>query len=91
MAGMRPVVRYLYRVDGRKYVSTRANVTGFSRSAAQAVYDRLRRGMHVDVWYNPAAPDQSVLVPGAPLRAYVKTGFGVALLAGSVVASVFYM
>ena len=91
MPGLRPVVRYRYPVEGREYVSSRVNVTGFSRSAAEAAYDRYGPGMHVEVWYDPAAPDQAVLKPGAPLGAYLWAGFGVALLAFSVVASQFFI
>lgn len=60
-------VRYEYEVDGRRYVGTRYDSSGkpvvFGTWNLQAMQFAERLKGLKQVWYNPANPSESVLVP----------------------------
>lgn len=62
-----PVVEYKYRVRGKEYCSRRfaygyvASSFGFS---ASSIYKKYRNRLHVNVFYNPKRPSESVLLVG---------------------------
>ena len=62
-----PVVRYSYEVDRKKYESRRlwyrTDSFGDYSEALRGIRD-VRTGKPVDVYYDPAAPSRSVLIPG---------------------------
>ena len=64
----RPVVRYRYEVDGRRYVGSRiqsAANEGFRKyTRARRVLDRYRAGSTIRVHYDPSRPGMAVLQPG---------------------------
>ncbi len=60
-----PVLRYEYSVNGRRYVATQVNATGFaSNRAARRAAARYPEGQAVAVWYEPRDPSRAVLEPG---------------------------
>jgi len=61
-----PVIRYRYRVQGQEYVNSTWQKIGNSptRQEAQDIVDRYPQGKRTTVYYDPADPQNSVLVPG---------------------------
>jgi|tagenome__1003787_1003787.scaffolds.fasta_scaffold19555726_2 hypothetical protein len=66
----RPVVRYQYEVEGKRFQGDRiAQSPGWNRGVADfatAVAQRYPVGSAVDVRYNPKRPDEAVLEPRVP-------------------------
>jgi hypothetical protein len=62
-----PVVRYSYQAGRKKYESSRlwyrTDSFGNYAEALRGIRD-VRVGRRVDVYYDPAAPSRSVLIPG---------------------------
>jgi hypothetical protein len=62
-----PVVRYSYTVGRKKFESARlwyrTDALGDYSEALRAIRD-IRAGKPVDVYYDPAEPSRSVLIPG---------------------------
>lgn len=62
-----PVVRYSYQVGRTKYESSRlwyrTDSFGDYSEALRGIRD-VRKGRPVDVYYDPAKPSRSVLIPG---------------------------
>lgn len=75
-----PVVRYEYWVEGQKYLSSRVNWTGFGFDAAIDRYLAYQERTHVEVWYDPHAPEKAVLEPGAPTWAWGRVAIGIVVL-----------
>jgi hypothetical protein len=75
-----PVVRYEYWVAGKKYDSSRVNWTGFSGQAAIDQYLAYQKRAHVEVFYDPAAPANAVLEPGASTSAWGRVVLGICIL-----------
>ena len=61
-----PVIRYQYRVQGQQYVNNTWQKIGNSptRREAQEIVQRYPQGTRTTVYYDPADPQNSVLVPG---------------------------
>lgn len=89
----RPVVRYAFEARGRTWESDQVSVDAppgdASPDAAEArrAVERHPAGSAVDVWFDPADPRRSVLVPGAaPGPVYLAVALGLALLAVGLLA-----
>jgi hypothetical protein len=68
-AGMtyRPEIRIRYEVDGRQYEAWAYDAIptyGPNRDEAQAIVDRFQLGAAYPCWYDPARPEQVILVRG---------------------------
>ena len=69
---VRPVVRYVYNVDGQQLEGDRLTLglrqrdSQRSEEDAQATIAKYPQGQQVRVFYSPNDPTQSVLEPGAP-------------------------
>jgi hypothetical protein len=78
------LLRYEYRVSGRRYVSekyrTGGNRTPF-RAVAKAAARRYPAGRSVKVYYNPLDPADSLLEPGVWFGNFVLPSISVAVLA----------
>jgi hypothetical protein len=74
-----PVVRYEYEVGATRYEGDRVTFDGHLGIGlrVQDAIDRLRQAKHLDVWYDPAHPDRSVLEPGADAWNYGCTALGI--------------
>jgi hypothetical protein len=61
-----PMIRYQYLVQGRQYVNDTWQKIGNSptRQEAQEIVGRYPQGKRTTVYYDPADPQNSVLVPG---------------------------
>ena len=71
-------VRYRYEVDGQKFEGSRlrfGNVSYKKRSKAQKETDRFLPGKEVEVFYDPANPQSSVLIKGSGLS-WLAVGLG---------------
>ncbi|GGW96880.1 DUF3592 domain-containing protein [Alteromonas halophila] len=59
------LVSYVYEVKGKEYKSNRAALyTIIHQRDAEALLARFKEGTDVDVFYNPEAPSEAVLVTG---------------------------
>lgn len=65
-----PRLRYRYSAGGRQFSGSRVAFHG------QPALDRYKNGQPVTVYYDPAAPDRSVLEPGPGLLGYLPLGLG---------------
>jgi hypothetical protein len=69
----RPVVRYRYEVDGRRYEGSRiqsAAEDGFRKyTRARRMLDRYGTGSAIKVHYDPSRPGTAVLQPGQAIPA----------------------
>jgi len=86
-------VRYSYRVDGKLHIGERVSVSDLihkTRSRANAAIRPYPVGSEVDVYYNPAKPEQSLLETGLPTNVYLLLGSGIfcILIAVAVTVSV---
>ncbi len=79
-----PRAFFRYSVDGRNYGGTRVTPSdqGGSRSWATTLLAPYHKGAGVPVHYDPTAPERAYL-QGAPNRAWMMIGFGIAYLAFS--------
>jgi hypothetical protein len=61
-----PIIRYQYRVQRQQYVNNTWQKIGNSptRREAQDIVERYPQGKRTTVYYEPADPQNSVLVPG---------------------------
>ena len=61
-----PIIRYQYLVQGQQYVNNTWQKIGNSptRREAQDIVERYPQGKRTTVYYDPADPQNSVLVPG---------------------------
>ena len=61
-----PIIRYQYRVQRQQYVNNTWQKIGNSptRHEAQEIVNRYPQGKRTTVYYDPADPKNSVLVPG---------------------------
>jgi hypothetical protein len=61
-----PIIRYQYRVQRQQYVNDTWQKIGNSptRHEAQEIVNRYPQGKRTTVYYDPADPQNSVLVPG---------------------------
>ena len=89
-----PEVRYEYRVDGRVLVGNRIRVGGTmseSKSrAAEEIAAQYAVGSKVEVFYDPASPDYSVLVRGTDSRmATLFSVFGIVSIVAAVIIKIF--
>ena len=74
-----PTIHYEYVVDGIQYTGKRYCFGDFDSSAfgsAKRIVDELSVGSTVTVFYSPATPEKSVLVPGHSKNVYYGIGFG---------------
>lgn len=70
----KPVVEFLYRVDGRDLHGDEPlpmTVFTSSHSSVQAVVDRFRPGQEVTAWYDPADPGSAFLLKEASFFPYL--------------------
>lgn len=76
----RPDVRYDYEVDGRRYEGSTVwfggDYSSSSSGGARKVVARYPPGREVAVSYDPEAPYESVLEPGAVFSSYAVLGIG---------------
>ena len=80
----RPVVRYEYAVGPRTYEGNRVTFNGQIGIGLRRVKQEVEwfaSSKSIDVWYDPAQPERSVLEPGADGWNYGCTGVGVILTA----------
>jgi hypothetical protein len=86
-AKFRPSVSYSYTVQGSGYTGNqiRAVSSYSSRSRAEAELARYRVGSTVPVYYDPAKPASSLLVPGVTRSVYLMLATGIACLALAIV------
>jgi hypothetical protein len=84
-------VTYRYEVDGQTYRSQRLDYTGaygaygFSAAGAVRMYElRQRRGTSITVYYDPAAPERSVISPGTSVGLYLRLALGIVLVVAAV-------
>lgn len=63
-----PVVKYSYTIDGVNYTGANirlpGDLKGYTRTSAAREVARYPRGMEVRVFYDPAKPSVSILIPG---------------------------
>ncbi|MBN1808753.1 MAG: DUF3592 domain-containing protein [Planctomycetes bacterium] len=86
-------IMYSYTVDGRKYSGgkVRYGASSTSRAAADKLVEKYRAGEDVDVYYDPAKPEESVLEPGAVWQSYLMLGIGILLAIGGLLLFVWAM
>jgi hypothetical protein len=78
-----PVLRYRYAVAGAEYEASKRNflpleqATYTDRRGAEVVVDRYAAGSVVDVFYNPANPQQAVLEIPSPRAHRAVLSYGV--------------
>jgi len=63
------IIRYDYRVSGKKYTGNRWSVIGFTQpncKTARKLYERHPVGTSVTVYYYPKDPQKSCLIAGLP-------------------------
>jgi hypothetical protein len=78
----RPSVSYRYSVQGTDYTGKRIRAVSSytSRGKAESELARYPSGATVTVYYDPADPASSVLVPGVTMGIYLMLAVGVACL-----------
>lgn len=80
--GDRPRVAYAYTVAGRAYTGHEiGRAMGYTRAGARRWVAQFPVGARVPVYYDPAAPERAVLVPGGVGRAAALLAAGLAGLA----------
>lgn len=78
----RAQLRYRYTVDGKSYTGSRVTFNGdtlFSAGSGEARAAEVQRspaGQAVRVYYDPADPARSVLVPGSGPQSMIPIGIG---------------
>ena len=74
------MVRYKYVVNGKEYLSDRlsfnSRVQTTFRSVAEKEALRYQPSMAIEVYYDPAMPNEAVLIPGADFRLYLMLACG---------------
>ena len=78
------VIRYDYRISGKKYTGHRLSVIEFmppNKKAAQRLYEQYHVGASVTVYYYPKNPQKSCLIAGLPggFYRFLFSGLGVML------------
>lgn len=68
-------LRYVYSVGGRQYSGSRAAFQPLL-SGGHALSELYQTGQPVTVYYDPGAPDRSVLRPGPGMLAYLPLAAG---------------
>jgi len=64
------VIRYHYSVDGRPYQNDKAQFLDnvfYPNTSKQAIVARFQSGHKARIYYNPANPQEAVLITGFPL------------------------
>jgi hypothetical protein len=77
-----PIVRYQYQVGSATYEGNRVTFNGRVGIRFRAVrqeVDWFAHAQQVEVWYDPAHPERSVLEPGADAWNYGCTALGIVL------------
>lgn len=78
------LIYYSYRVEGKKYSSSKIVVNGSSSSsnmsAAKKLVAKYPVGKTVDAFYDPEVPDLAVLIPGPRFGDIALAGFPLLLL-----------
>ena len=78
-----PVIRYQYHVGDDHFDADRIRFAAVGRSTgwfADEMVEKYPVGSTARVYYNPASPDQAVLLPGAFARSWGLMGAGLAFL-----------
>jgi hypothetical protein len=78
-------IRYVFEANSREYQSNRIQYGLPSENLTEArnLVAQYPRGAHVTVFYDPAHPSASTLLPGAGINAFVVSAAGILLLAFS--------
>ncbi len=75
------VVQYKYTVMEKEYISKRLSFNSKIRTTFRSVAEkealRYKPGMAVEVYYDPAMPNEAVLMPGADFRLYIMLALGI--------------
>jgi hypothetical protein len=71
-------IRYVYHVDGREYANDSFGVgTGPGQGSVRRFLKDHPAGSEIWVYYNPAAPEESVVIPGVDFFGWMLAGGGV--------------
>jgi hypothetical protein len=84
-------VRYAYSVSGMSYTGHTVAVGDFGTSngvRARQIVGTYPVGAEIPVYYNPAAPEVSLLEPGITLKAFLMPGIGVVFIGAGVLVLV---
>ena len=87
-----PVVEYRFEIGAAAYTAAGIGFgeTGYgSRAMAEKVLARYPAGSVVNVYYNPANPNQTFLEAGGGVIGWIMLAVGAALLAVSVVLGIY--
>jgi Protein of unknown function (DUF3592) len=91
-ASYEPHIRYAYSVSGRDYendtITLNVQVTNLVPRGAEAIRNRYPVGSQVVVFYNPSAPENSVLVRGSAKGNVYFVWFGLVFMAIGIIGLV---
>lgn len=74
------VVEYSYFIDGKEYSNDKIRLTLFSGPSLEYPLNTYKVGQHVDVYYNPQNPSQSVLELMKKQDSYILPLLSIALV-----------
>ena len=90
--GCEHILLYTYSVSGRAYAGTRKTLHDrhYSRDTIDAVVAKYPIGMRVEVHYDPARPEESVLTPGPGEEQRLLYQIGIAMLVFNPALAIFF-